>query len=173
MAKYIVEDIFGVLDYGVPISRPAVLKWLLPLPLVFPFITLGMAITVWCGVMSWDSEMTTMMIGMNVCAAIILGIVAYMIIRDKRLKANIAEWLTDAVEVDAKITRLYPENPRIAKLEVAFMLNGEQVCIKSTTNIFKQSRNTMFALMGDCNKLLLYSQKYNRVLFTCEDTTED
>lgn len=175
MVGYTVDNIYGVLDVG-PVFRGKRLAWLwcaLLMPLLFPLLVLGAAITVWAGEMEWDADIIFTLVIANIFGLIAFGTIIYMFIRNNRLKKNIAEWITDAVAVDASIRRLELTLAGAApvQLEISFEHDGKIFCIISTDNMLTSANNKQFLKFADSNSKLLYSPKYNRVLFPCKSAT--
>ncbi len=170
------EDIYGVLDCGRIITKNQMrfLWFSVFLPLLFPLVTLGVAITVWTGNMSWDSEIIGGLIAANVFGIFVLGLLIYVLVGHILLRKNVTKWLEDSVEVEAFVQRpdLYGRSNVPEQLEISFVLDEKTHYIKSTEKRLKKWRNKKFLNYVNSSIKVLFSPKYNRVLFPYSDDTK-
>ena len=134
--------------------------------LLFPLLTLAVAITVWAGAMDWTKQIIFTFTFGNVVMFALYSIILWILIQNILLRKNISKWLEDAVEVVANVKRLdlLGQSLVAGKIEISFNLDGHFIRAESdfSSKVFAKNRPLMKFL--DCKLILLYSPTYDRIL---------
>lgn len=118
----------------------------------------------------WDFSLAVLMGICDVAAVAFISLMAFIIVKNKKLCAKIAPWLENAVEIKAYSKKIGENRlgiqPKATKIQVRFNYNGVVYKRESTAKVFGGQEGYVgcFNKYADREVDVLYSFEYNEVL---------
>ena len=134
---------------------------------MMPVITIIMLISSLYGVFTWEREMLFGIVFGNIFSITLGAICVYYLYRHKKVKNQVKNWLSDAILIKAKVSRMDILDSRYKpyQIKVEFSYNGKKYThISEPGNFFTGYRKIFLRFINkDCK--ILYSPKFNQVMF--------
>lgn len=160
------------LQYGkIPSKGEYTLLWVFVyLLFLIPLTTICIAITISCGVMSWEKEIIIALILVNVMFCIFIIITVYMLKYYRKLYKNIEEWIKDSVVTTATVKRmdLVSSSYKPYQVEFNFEIDGQNFKRLSSSGGVIVGLNKQLVKYHNKTVKILYSPKYDQVILLKE-----
>lgn len=119
---------------------------------------------------TWDIQITFVLIGLNIIFLLILIVPINIIVNDRKNKKRIELWLEDAIETKAYSIKTGENKllflPKGITIQVRFNINNRNYIRDSTVKVFGGGKAylTSFKKYADREINILYSPRYDEVL---------
>ena len=163
------SDVKATLKYGRFVQgwRVLLLYVTVFITCILPVSTIIMLIFSFYGVFAWENEMLFGIIFGNVFSIFLGAICFYYLYRHKKVIKRVKVWLSDAVLINAKVTRVDVLNGRYKpyQIKVEFFYGGKKITrISEPGNFFTGYRKIFLQFAkNDCE--ILYSPKSDQIMF--------
>ena len=163
------QKVKAVLDYGNILSIPQkrLIYGFMSIPCIMICVSICIVISVSIGVMDWEKNIIRGLIAGNIVCLALFVCLIFILVRDSILCNKIKVWLLDSIEVDAVVEREDKnyDSSIPYQLSVSFILGTSQHKKLSSAKIFLRTRNKIFLKYDQCKIKILYSPKYDIVMF--------